>query len=477
MSDKFNPMFGSNVQFNPNVNPVASNESQTSHGNYRIPTGNPASQFPTGQYPPVNVPNQPPATKFISVFDGASVKNEEVTENDLSTPPTNLKKKTQLPDYMKMIIQPGDNYLRLVGKYKKIKVHWVIGDDGVSRPYRCDILCTICELINPFLSYILVDTVSSTGKKTYRRKYNYEDIAPALSKKITGDASLGIQGWIPKERFLFNCIDRMDDLCHQTHHTKILSYSERSIGIGAGTAEQIWALAQEYGPYNRYDIKITRSGTGRGTSYTVMPRHNGMFDLTEEEKNYTLYDLEKITETITPPHHILEDAPHQVREILTFLSQQNVINTSAILIEMAKQFNVPISSTKIYIEKNPLEPTAPIPPNIPNIPIQPNPSAQFYQQQNNPVSFNPRNAGEVEPSVIKSSKGIVDPMQKPQASMPSAQQGSNMPPMNFVTPTPIPSPAQSKLNFENNEGDVCPHCGTPREGNELQCSYCGAIFK
>jgi len=394
----------------------------------------PAANIPTPAAPVQNAPQPQAPVPLNHSFDGARVGTEEITEEELAKEREQIKRRAKLPDYVKMILVQGDNYLRLVGKYKKIRIHWISGDDGIARPYLCDDKCIICELINPFLSYVLVDTISPTGKKGYRRKYAFEDIVPALSKKITGDSSMGIQGWAAKDRFLFNCIDRMDNWCVENKHTKILSYSEKSIGIGSGTAEQIWALSQEYGPYNRYDIKITRSGVSRSTSYTVMPRHNGMFELSEEEKQYVLYDLDKIVDMFTKSQAILDDAPNQIKEILQFLAQQGSVNTSPQLLELAQKFQIPVQSQTII-------------------------SAPIVNQQ------------------LTQAAGVDSGQAAAQGP-----QGANAPQDANVASNVPQSPPSAPTNVAQNQtstpaAQICPHCGTPRKGNELQCSYCGSVFK
>ena len=417
---------------------------------------------PPGYAPNAAPPPPPGPAPIVSdpSLDGdtlaqAPVMSDEQIKQEYESTQQNAKG----PEYAKMVLSQGDNYLRLIGLHRNIKIHWIPGDDGNTRPYRCTDDCPICHVISPFLSFTLVEAAPGANKKM-RRKYAFEDISMSLSKKVTGDSSIGQQGWAGKKRTLFNCISKMDNWCAENNHTKVLAYSEKAIGIGGGCADDIWQLAKEYGEVGRYDIKIGRAGLQRNTKYTVMLRAQGMFALTELEQNYKIYNLDKIIEAYPHPANVLTDAPNAIKEIIGFLTLQGVTQQSPALLKIAEQLGINASIAQ----------AVQVPGQAPALPAPP--VAAPVAPVTAPV------AAPVEPAPVPPT-AVTPVAQAPTTLAPEVP--SAAPPVAPVAPVAGESggpPPTTPPTTPAGETKACVRCGDQNNAIDAQqCSFCGALFQ
>ena len=182
--------------------------------------------------------------------------------------------------------------------------------------------------------------------------YKPEDDKPGSKFKPYGWAS----GWAGKQTFFGNCIDRLDDWCKENKHTKIFSknvtrkeyddqenpgqkvvreYADRGIS-SAGFLEPMYDLSYKYKlSWDKFDTYVIRTGQKspayklqnaskqkekndivelEGISEKDWERVSTAPGLTEEEKNYETYNIQKLF-AVTSYNKILSRLGNQIRTI------------------------------------------------------------------------------------------------------------------------------------------------------------------
>ena len=202
----------------------------------------------------------------------------------------------------------GDNLVRIIDPENDISFweSWITcSSDGVKRSFivynsfeGASILGKIIGDVKFFFKGGILETKKGeSGHAEY--KWN-SSIDPEIIDIVrnNGDKINDNSGWKPKQKFIFNTIDRRDTWCKDNKKTKILR-------IGRSLGEELVLIEESNGPVDQYDINIIRSGQGmRGTTYK--PTVPGAFakdkfpnivfgPISEEERAYAMQDLKKIT--------------------------------------------------------------------------------------------------------------------------------------------------------------------------------------
>jgi len=217
--------------------------------------------------------------------------------------------------------------LRLFGQYRRCETFWVHSDGGDLLPIRVPVggkeyvpymagqeldskrVNIIKDLLEPILhAKAAVDyedaplingqaQMDNKGKKKQVKVYKYQQYDPNLFAELLGAGAASDNKWFQKSSFLFNCIDREALWCGQHKHTMILSKSDKSPGIGPELFTAIYKQSEIHGPYDSYDMVLSRSGNGMSTSYTasIAPGNSHVL-LTDDELNYSEYDLSVFAE-------------------------------------------------------------------------------------------------------------------------------------------------------------------------------------
>jgi hypothetical protein len=154
----------------------------------------------------------------------------------------------------------------------------------------------------------------------YRKDYIYKDVHPECFKRVSKNNNTESQyekGWKPTQYVLMNVIDRNDPEFHKEHkHSKILSKKATKgdgdavwyePGVPITTYNSIWdEVAEYYGLFDgAYDVVVkklkddpwyrTHHGTGEQIKLTEEEKSLVVDGpLTDEEKNYKLYDFDKL---------------------------------------------------------------------------------------------------------------------------------------------------------------------------------------
>lgn len=201
-------------------------------------------------------------------------------------------------DFLKKVLRDGDNRFRAVGEIHIAFEHWFQAADG-SRVHS---VCTRdydAELDGAEPNYCEVCKEYKAAWDVYNEPdgHSEEELHSAMVKigKAKSEGSEFESSWKAKEFAYINIIDREDDVCQEKNHTKVLCKSESQPGISAGNGgilDEIIELADEYGDYEAYDIKIKRTGKKRDTSYRGFKDKER--ELTPEEKAYERYDFKAI---------------------------------------------------------------------------------------------------------------------------------------------------------------------------------------
>ena len=209
---------------------------------------------------------------------------------------------------------------------RTVTVAWIVGDDG--KKFR---------LIKPSMSedpnYIInriINKVSGVrwinNVKTYPVKDAFPDIYNIIERNGLDDNDPRAKfekGWKGKEILLMNVIDRTQmDWHKENKHTMLLARNSSTSpdgrefvdeGVSAyAISTKLNHLFASYGSWEKYDIAITRTGAVKDPFIVVNASHSPMEvnasvrnfisesnSLTDEEKSWEKYDLQKIYRTTT----------------------------------------------------------------------------------------------------------------------------------------------------------------------------------
>ena len=206
------------------------------------------------------------------------------------------------PDFECKIIRDGANKFRIVGDITFVYEHWFKSADGVS------VHAVSTKRYNPegelTGDYILDDVYSDArallADEDGLSEGKYTEAEIERAEIITGDRKAnGDQfpcAWKGREYAYMNIIDRDDNWCRDNKKTKILCKSKSQGGVSSGKNgifDEIVEMFEEYGDYEKYDIKLKKSGKKLDTKYSCFKDNED--ELTDEEKEYELWDLEEIT--------------------------------------------------------------------------------------------------------------------------------------------------------------------------------------
>ncbi len=206
------------------------------------------------------------------------------------------------PDFERKIVKDGGNLMRIVGDIVFVFEHWFKSADGVSvhaistKRYNEE-----GEVVG---SYLLDDVYSDArvllADEDGLAEGKYSEAEIERAEIIVGDRKAdGDQfpsAWKGREYAYMNVIDRDDNWCEKNKKTKILCKSKSQAGVSSGKNgifDAIVEMFEEYGDYEKYDIKLKKSGKKLETKYSCFKDDES--ELTDEEKEYELWDLEAIT--------------------------------------------------------------------------------------------------------------------------------------------------------------------------------------
>lgn len=205
---------------------------------------------------------------------------------------------------------------------KTVTISWLVGDDGkrfkVVKP-------SLAEDPNYFVNKIIskVNSFSWVNKtKVYPCETQHPDIYKLVNKNgldETDPRAKFERGWKGSDVLIMNMIDRQNMGWHRENkHSMLLAKSVNparngdgeyvSEGISAyGVGAKLNHLFMSYGSWEKYDIAITKTGTMQNPFNVVNASHSPMEvdksvrsfisnedHLTDEEKSWERYDLEKL---------------------------------------------------------------------------------------------------------------------------------------------------------------------------------------
>jgi len=210
------------------------------------------------------------------------------------------------PDFKKKILRDGSNLFRIVGDIHVQFEHWFTAADGTA-------VHSICsrnydeELAGEEPKYCQVCEIYKDAWDIYNdpKEFTEEDVfeAAVMIGKEKAKGRKFANAWKAKEYAYLSVIDREDNWCEENDSCKVLCKSDSQSGISAGNngiLDEIIELADEYGDYEAYDIKLKKSGKKLDTDYRGYKDKER--DLTDEEKEYKRFDFEemfKVTEAKT----------------------------------------------------------------------------------------------------------------------------------------------------------------------------------
>lgn len=167
-----------------------------------------------------------------------------------------------------------------------------------------------------------------SGKPVYVNEVNHPDIWAIVSKggfkSEDGFSYTYANGWDARRMLLINCIDRADNWCKENKHTKVFSKNISISSAGAefadmgvnsyGFLNKLIDNGSTYGSWEKYDSYVMRIGQKtepfrilnasaykksnmktelKGITETEFAAISLEDSLTDEEKSYERYDLEK----------------------------------------------------------------------------------------------------------------------------------------------------------------------------------------
>ncbi len=218
-------------------------------------------------------------------------------------------------------MEARDNVPETEGKYsaKQVNYSMIVGDNG--KKFRC-----IWPAKTPegggssWILWKVFDKVmasrSSQGQRVYLNETRFPDVFNRVHKNGNPQNNLE-RGWLPTRVVVMNVLDRHDMEWHQEHkHSKILSKKGREYGDEGN----IWfepgiplttynlivdELVENYGLFDEYDISIKKMDAqpwyGVFHASEEIKRIPAEYrslvvdgPLTDEEKSYELYDLDKL---------------------------------------------------------------------------------------------------------------------------------------------------------------------------------------
>lgn len=201
-------------------------------------------------------------------------------------------------DFEKKVLREGTNKFRMVGEIRFVFEHWFKSKDGISIHSICGKhydengsitgSCKICKEYENAVKLLADEDGSYTAEQI--------EAAEVIVGDKIAEGDKYASAWKAKEHAYINVIDRDDTWCAENKHTKILSKSKSQAGISSargGIFDNIVELFEEYGDYEKYDIKMKKSGKGMDTKYPCFKDKE--VELTPEEKKYQTYDLESIS--------------------------------------------------------------------------------------------------------------------------------------------------------------------------------------
>lgn len=217
-------------------------------------------------------------------------------------------------NYIKKILHDGDNKFRGVGRAKVYYVHRFRAKNGVRVTSICprdedgngSEDCLICQKVKT--AWKIYNANEKAKEDRVQCEYTPAQVqtASVMVAKVR-DPELGFPaGWGAKRTVAWNVIDREGDINAKEKHTSLLCKSEYDLGISAaknGIYENVVQLLSRHRgevrdhfekghDYLPFDMILIKSGKGIDTKYDK--ERCPTADLTEEEKNYTRYDLDKV---------------------------------------------------------------------------------------------------------------------------------------------------------------------------------------
>ena len=215
--------------------------------------------------------------------------------------------------------------------------------------------------------------------------------------------------WKPTQAIFLNVIDYSDDWCASHQHTKLLSKSAKSNTIGGEAFTALTKVVEINGDCRQYDVCFSKSGRNMDTEYGCAGIMNPkmypqiyndqnkrlpMSPMTEEEKQYDVYDTVRLT-TLTPARIILD----KIGEQIAWIDGEIGGNYYNRLMEQASKENaekekVSEQTPHVFVPaqtSKPIQQSNPIPvqqtfskPNMPNV-VPPTGTTSRFQVKKPPV--------------------------------------------------------------------------------------------
>jgi hypothetical protein len=180
-------------------------------------------------------------------------------------------------DYVEQLkLQAGENKVRIVSNYITAYIHFCEMQDGKKKKLTClgKKNCPVCNALQDQLNPIISKISELTGTEFDAK--NLFDIIKDAKKTQNNE--------------LIELCDQYNKLNENRGQKKNVAYAidrkdakVKILEFGANIKDGIDTLAKDadWGNPNGYDIKITKSGTGRDTKYGTAPGKQS--PLTEEE--------------------------------------------------------------------------------------------------------------------------------------------------------------------------------------------------
>ena len=192
-------------------------------------------------------------------------------------------------------LRDGENKFRGVGEIHIVFEHWFTAADGT----RVHSICTRnyddeMEGNEPAYCPVCKEYKAAWDIYNDSEQYSEEELHEAMIMigKAKSKGAKFESSWKAKEFGYLDVIDKEDDWCRENESCKVLSKSESQPGISAGNGgilDEIIELADEYGDYEAYDIRIKKTGKMRDTAYRGYKGKES--ELTPEEKSYKRHDF------------------------------------------------------------------------------------------------------------------------------------------------------------------------------------------
>lgn len=223
-------------------------------------------------------------------------------------------------------LETGKNCLRLVDPDNEVSFweSWIMCDDGTKRSFIVNNSFTGSNILGKIIGDvkffnrggILEKVRGEDGKQKYKID-SVEDPEIIDAVRYNSDSLTDKSGWGPKQKFIFNVIDRKDSWCKDNKKTKVLK-------IGRKLGEKFVVLEESTGPMDQFDINIEKAGSGiTGTTYDptvptsfVQAKFPEIIfgPISDEEKEYELWDLKMAVKTHSAAY-VLKNLRQQIERI------------------------------------------------------------------------------------------------------------------------------------------------------------------